>query len=404
MLLVAPSSAMAEYKERIIASNKLNAAKVRRECAKHGIEGVKSRFSIYGDPVFPLPQNYKPYSVDDRPVPTEFPSPMMNLDETIRNLKAPESIKNTKNAKGKEPERVPPTSSTPPVPRSSHGQSSTTSNVPFDDTPGGSSNPTEEARVDKKATNDVSHTSSYQPSISQQSYASSEKSYQTPITPSQASIKAPAKTDRYYPPQTKSAYFSAPPPSNQQTENKASKRENNDAPGADTATQSISTVARGAANITPPASIYNEFTSDQPTTSIGPAIAPPRPPCIVAPPPVPCSTEDATGSEQETSKTKTTSTRHVETPQGEGAHTPSSTQKRTRRLSKTRKPGSSDGKSRSSLETPRRNKTKLTAATTNTTISVDRVSHMAQPRTSEVGKEASGSDLKSGRKLRKKAR
>ncbi|KAI1660068.1 hypothetical protein F4813DRAFT_312403 [Daldinia decipiens] len=431
MLLVAPASAREEDNARVIELNKQNIAKARSECKAAGMPRVRDSLSIYKTPIFPLPKNYKPYSVDDRPKLTYYPPQLAGSQKGPDNSSRPESLRSVGSrrsgisGKGKEPEYIRSPLSLPPVPRLSHEQSSTitsSKDAPLEETSAISSTPNDESRINNKAVNRLSHSSSYQPSISQKSLSFSEKSYQTPFTISQTTVGAPVKSDRYYPPPTKSAYFSASHTANQGIENKPNRQENKNISGTETAIPPASGVAERDDKSTPP---VDEASFGPSTTSIGPAIAPPRPPCIVAPPPAPCSTEEAAGLEHNTSKTTTTSGPRAKTPQNlsvekgkapayttakdvkeQDAIAPltSSPQKKARRLSKPRPSssgnGSGNGKSRLSIDASQRSKSNSTAPGA-TVSELDRASHVAEPKTSEASKESSELTVKI-RKLHKK--
>ncbi|KAI0117194.1 hypothetical protein F4814DRAFT_415516 [Daldinia grandis] len=232
------------------------------------------------------------------------------------------------------------------------------------------------------------------------------------------------KSDRYYPPSTKSAYFSASHTANQRTDNQLYRLENKDISGIEIATSPAPVTGEKAIKNTPPASSSNGASfgpSITSITSIGPAIAPPRPPCIVAPPPAPSPTEEATDLERNTSKTTTTSGPRAKTPQshsvGKGkapadttandleeqnaiVPSTSSPQKKARRLSKPKPPSSSNGKSGLSLDASQRTKSNSSAPGA-TASELDRASHTAEPKTSETSKESSESQSRR-RKLSKK--
>ncbi|KAI2776091.1 hypothetical protein F4815DRAFT_449681 [Daldinia loculata] len=420
MLLVAPASAREEDKARVIELNKRNIALARSECKAAGMPRVRDSLSIYKTPIFPLPKNYKPYSVDDRPKFTYYPPQLPGSQKGPNNSNRPESLRSGRSSKGKAPEYIRSPLSIPPVPRLSYGQSSITPSkgAPLEET---SNTPNDEPRINNKAINRLSHASSYQPSLSQKSLSFSEKSYQTPFTISQTTVGAPVKSDRYYPPPTKSAYFSASHTANQGIENKLNKMENKNISGTETATPPVPVVTERANKSTPSVSILNESSFGPSTTSIGPAIAPPRAPCIVAPPPAPCSAEEITSLEQNTSKRETTSGPGAKTPQNlsvekgkapadttakdvkeQDAIVPStsSPQKKARRLSKPRPSSSGNGKSRLSIDASEGSKSNSTAPGT-TASELDRASHVAEPKTSETSKESSEIALKMG-KLHKK--
>ncbi|KAI0852696.1 hypothetical protein F5Y00DRAFT_273217 [Daldinia vernicosa] len=418
MLLVAPASAREADKARIIELNMRNIALERSERKAAGMPRGQDSLSIHKTPAFPLPNNYKPYSADDRWFnPRYYPPELVGSQKGPNNLNRPESLRS---GKGKEPEYIRSPSSIPPVPRLPVGQFGITSShgAPLDETSVVSSTSNVEPRINNKAINRLSQNSSYEPSLSQKSISFSEKSYQTPLTgTSLITIGAPVKSDRYYPPSTKSAYFSASHTANQRTENQLSKLENKNISGTEIAIPPIPAVPQKVNKSTPPASSFNESS----IKSIGPAIAPPRPPCIVAPPPVPCSTEEATGLEHTTSKTITASGPCAKTPQKssvekgkapadttvndleeQNAAVPStsSPQMKARRLSKSRPSSSGNGKSRLSIDASQRSRSNSTAPGA-TASELDRASHTAEPKTSETSKGSSEPTLKTG-KLRKK--
>ncbi|KAI1804153.1 hypothetical protein F4811DRAFT_553156 [Daldinia bambusicola] len=402
MLGAVPAAALEEeFRDAILMHNRINALKTKFERNRHGIAGVKDRYSIYGEPVFPLPVGYTPYDPGLSVEPVLGPGVFDELREQFDRLYpiseyVPEK---TEDVKEEELEHIPPTASITLALTSFRGKISTTLSkwASSDKKSGKSSAPNNGLKRSKNVTKNNSHTSSDQPSLSQPSYAPTEKSSKITSTTSQVGVGGPAESDQRYPPQTKSASFPASDPESQQAGNEVSTAENKDISGIDPATQIVSTGSGVVNKLTPPASVAGESPPEAPISSIGPAIAPPRPPCIMAPPPAHCTGEEVTGLEHEKKKQDKASagTTAEKSPKGK--------MKPARKISfKIGERGSSEDKPKWCARRNQSNSHSSGAAPV-TSSDVDRTSHTAEPKTSEAGEKMSDSDPKiKGKKKKKK--
>ncbi|KAI0380023.1 hypothetical protein F5Y04DRAFT_104536 [Hypomontagnella monticulosa] len=308
----APSSWKQADRTRIMEQNKRRTAMAASETNMAGMPRVGSSLSyvsyasVYATPVVPLPKNY---SYDT--IPASWREQLVKSREGSDYFSHPGS---TRNSKGKEKEYIQPSSSIGPAPMISPAVSSAMSSrgVSLNGSSTNLSASDDEVEM-KKVVNHRPRSMGYQQNLYQQNSQqsshqnsqpgspSSEMSYQTPLTGSRSPTETPAKSKRHYPPQAQSTYFSAPRPMNRRILN------------ADTSVQSSPAATERVSPATPTAT-YNVFPSATSIASIGIAIAPPHEPCYRAPP-SPLSVEDCAYSEEEANNTASPSIASAQTPQ-----------------------------------------------------------------------------------------
>ncbi|KAI1381729.1 hypothetical protein F4677DRAFT_1880 [Hypoxylon crocopeplum] len=369
----APSSWKHADRPRIMEQNKRRTAMAASETNMAGMPRVGSSLSyvsyasVYATPVVPLPKNYS-YSN----IPASWREQLANFQEGSDYFSHPGSVGS---AKGKGREYVSPSTSAVPVPRPSPGQTSTMSSKGLS-LSGSSANSSgsddEQLEIKNKVMDRRSQNLGYQPSLLQQSCSSSEQSCRTTVTSSQSTIEAPVKASRHYPPAAQSTYFSAPRPVHRR------------ASGSDASIPPISAVTERVGSATS-SSMSGRFSSTSSIASIGVAIAPPLPPCSVATTPA-LFPEDYMFSEQgynnattasvvpsqprqtfSTEQHKVFSDTVVSNASGQVAPSAPPTQRRRRRLSKSRPPSIDASVMKMSTDTIR--PTRLSTSGTAITIS-----------------------------------
>ncbi|KAI2617527.1 hypothetical protein GGS26DRAFT_404609 [Hypomontagnella submonticulosa] len=375
----APSSWKQADRTKIMEQNQRRTAMTAGETSMAGMPRVGSSLSyvsyasVYATPVVPLPRNYS-YSN----IPTSWRKQLANSHQEGSEYCSHSG--STGNGKGKEKEFIQPSSSIGPSPIIFPAVSSVISSKGAS-LSGSSTNlsASDDELEMKKAANHRPRSIGYQQSLSQQdpqhssqqsshqsfhqspfqSFSSSEKSYQTPLPGSRSTVETPTKSKRHYPPPAQSTYFSAPRPLNRRILN------------ADTSVPSVPAATERTNPATP---TYNMSPT---ATSIGPigiAIAPPYEPCYKAPQ-SPLSIEDNAYSDEEQNNTASPIVPSAQIPRvsptepyrvqssvipekanGNGhAAQPSNppTQRRRRRLSKTRPPSMDSSGVRNSIDTMR---------------------------------------------------
>ncbi|KAI1105280.1 hypothetical protein F4804DRAFT_331526 [Jackrogersella minutella] len=391
----APSSWKHADRTKIMEQNKRRTAIMAGETNMAGMPRVGSSLSyvsyasVYATPVVPLPKNYSYNNV-----PTPWREQLANFQEGHDYLAQPRSLAS---AKGKEPEYLRPSPSIGPVPRLSPGQSSGISSkgVSLNASSGNISGSDDEPEMKNKIIiNRRAQNLAHQPSVSRQSTSSSEKSYRTPLTSSGTTVEVPAKTDRYYPPPAQSTYFSAPRPLSRRS------------PGAETSVPPVPAITQRVGS-TASSSTSGHFSTASSAESIGVAIAPPQsPPCAIESLTVSPAVEKHAALEQQYNKTAVANVPLVQpTPQrfstgqfqlsadanpmkvGKHVLAPPAqpTQRRRRRLSKSRPPSTDDSGIRISVETVRPTKTSVTVTSTPTpTGGLGQIDHTARHRVEET--------------------
>ncbi|KAI1210002.1 uncharacterized protein F4807DRAFT_81531 [Annulohypoxylon truncatum] len=403
----APSGWKHVDRPRIMEQNRRRTAIMANNPNTAGLPRVGSSLSyvsyasVYGTPVVPLPKNYSYNNV-----PTSWRDQLANSHEGPEYFSLTGSGGSTK---GKEPEhvRVPP--SMGPAPRLSPGQSSTISSkgISRDGSTGNLSSSDDDLEMKTRIViNRRPQSLAYHSSVSQQSTTSSEKSYRTPLTSAGTGNEPAAKTDRYYPPRAHSTYFSAPRPLSRRP------------PVAETPVPPASVTERS--NSTASSSTTSgHFSTASSTASIGLAIASPQSPIAIESPSALPAAEDRIASERKR-KTTTTSEPQIQSARRASAGhikpptdistiktskeviTPETppTQRRRRRLSKSRPP--SEDISRMSADTVRPSGPSL-SATAPTASNFDKVGNITQQKVEEITVvTTSGSVRKTHGKLSKK--
>ncbi|KAI2465511.1 hypothetical protein F4781DRAFT_23975 [Annulohypoxylon bovei var. microspora] len=384
-----PSSWKHADRPKIMEQNKRRTAIMANESNMAGLPRVGSSLSyvsyasVYGTPVVPLPKNYSYNNV-----PTSWRDQLANFHDGPDYFAQPGS---RGSAKGKGLEHVRSPSSIGPVPRLSPGQFSILSSkdASRDESTGNLSSSDDGLEMKTKIIiNRRPQSLAYHSSVSQQSASSSEKSYRTPLTSAGTANEPPAKTDRYYPPRAQSTYFSAPRPLSRRPL------------VAETPTTPPSVTERSNSTASS-SSTSGHFSTASSAESIGLAIASPLSPCVIEPssgsptardrviserkqkmtatksePPIQSERRFSTGQ----LKTSTDVTTIQPSKQAMAPETPP-TQKRRRRLSKSRPLSSDVG--RMSTETVRPTRYSMSIATP-TTSNFGQVDNTTQQKVEEV--------------------
>ncbi|KAI1461967.1 hypothetical protein F4805DRAFT_453198 [Annulohypoxylon moriforme] len=373
----APSSWKHADRPRIMEQNKKRTAIMANDSNAAGLPRVGSSLSyvsyasVYGTPVVPLPKNYSYNNV-----PTLWRDQLANFHEGPDYFTQPGS---GGSAKGKEPQHIRTPRSIGPARRLSPGQSNNSRDSSTGNLSGSDDDLEMKTRI---AINRRPQSLAYHSSVSQQSATSSEKSYRTPLTSAGTGNEPATKTDRYYPPRAHSTYFSAPRPLGRRTP-----ATENPAPPASVTERSNSTASSSTTS--------GHFSTASSTASIGLAIASPFSSDTIEPLPTSAASENRMAPERKRNKTTTTSESHNQSARkasagkvktstdvsiiktSKQAIVPETqpTQKRRRRLSKSRPPSSDI--SRMSAETVRPTRPSLSAVTP-TTSNLDKVDHTQQ--------------------------
>lgn len=355
--------------------------------------------SVYATPVVPLPKNYS-YSN----IPTSWREHTTDSQERVDYSVHAGSVGSSK---GKEPEYIQPSVPVVLAPRLSPTQPSSVSSkgASPNGSPGNSSGSDDELEIGSKIMSHHPQGLSYQPSLSQQSTSSSERSFRMPLASIRTTVEVPTKTGRHYPPQAQSSYFSAPRPMTRR------------AFSVDTSIPPISTVTERASS-TASSSTSDNFSTASSITSIGVAIAPPIPPYPMSPAPISSTGEDYVVSEQSPSKAATTSITPVQAHRrfsaaerhsvsaditatwsnGQSIMPPSPAQKQRRRLSKSRPSNSDDSGDKISIETARL----AVPVTAETTVTASDLSQIGSAVRQEAYEPSLASAVESVRKGPKK--
>ncbi|KAI1142997.1 hypothetical protein F5Y05DRAFT_408451 [Hypoxylon sp. FL0543] len=375
----APSSWKDTDKPRIMEQNKRRTAMMDSGTNMAGMPRVGSSLSygsfasVYATPVVPLPRNYSYNNI-----PTSWREPLANFQDDRKSFAHSGSVAASK---GKEPEHAQPFLSSTPFPTLSPGKSSPTSSkdiIPIihrahihtylhtDMSLSGSSSnwsaSDDESETKNKAM--INHRPlgpGYRSSISQQSSPlSSEKSYSTRLTSSGTTIETSVKTKRHYPPPAQSTYFSAPRPLVRR-------------PPVTTTSSPLNPLGRERSGSTTSSINTAEYPIPSSIASIGVAIAHPLPPPFIEHPCPGPLTGNHTASEQRRNELETPETSPYPAPRRlsveqfrDSADTiterpnrqaiPSAapvSQKRRRRLSKSRPPSVDGSGIKVSMETVR---------------------------------------------------
>ncbi|KAI1093606.1 hypothetical protein F5B19DRAFT_113552 [Rostrohypoxylon terebratum] len=401
----APSSWKHVDRQRIMEQNKRRTA-MANDHDTAGLPRVGSSLpyvpyaSVYGTPVVPLPKNYS-YSN----IPSAWRDQLGNSNEGPDYFA---QLGSGRSAKGKEPQYIRTPASLGPASRFSLGQSSILSSkgVSHDGSIVNLSSSDDELEMKTRiTTNRRPQSLTFHPSVSQQSTTSSEKPYHTPLTSAGTVNEPAAKIDRYYPPRAHSTYFSAPRPLSRRLPP-------TEAPVAPPSVTERSNSTASSSNNS------SHFSTAPSTASIGLAIASLFPPKDIDLPLASPVVEDHIASGRK-HKTTTMNESHIEsarralaeqaktstdasvTKTSKQAVTPETppTQKRRRRLSKS-KPPTSDG-SRISAETVRPRRLSLSGLI-RTNSNFDKPDNTIQQKVEEITViDTSGSMRKSNGKLSK---
>ncbi|KAI0894905.1 hypothetical protein F4806DRAFT_101451 [Annulohypoxylon nitens] len=401
----APSSWKHVDKPRIMEQNKRRTA-MANDHNTVGLPRVGSSLSyvsyasVYGTPVVPLPKNYSYNNI-----PSTWRDQLGNFHEGPDYFA---QLGSGGSAKGKEPQYIRTPTSIGPASRFSPGQSSIVSSkgVSHDGSTGNLSSSDDELEMKTRITiNRRPQSLTFHSSVSQQSTTSSEKSYRTPLTSAGTGNEPAAKIDRYYPPRAHSTYFSAPRPLSRRLPP-------TEAPVAPPSVTERSNSTASSSNTS------GNFSTASSTASIGLAIASPFSPNDIELPVASHAIEDRIASGRK-HKTTAMNESHIESArrvsvgqvkasadvsvtktnkQVVAPETPP-TQKRRRRLSKS-KPPTNDG-SRVSAETVRPPRLSLSSIIP-TTSNFDKIDNSIQQKVEEITvMNTSGSMRKSNGKLSK---
>ncbi|KAI0890433.1 uncharacterized protein GGS22DRAFT_13569 [Annulohypoxylon maeteangense] len=403
----APSSWKHADRPRIMEQNKRRTAIMAKDPNTTGLPRVGSSLSyvsyasVYGTPVVPLPRNYSYNNV-----PTSWRDQLANFHEGPDYFTQPVNGGSTK-GKGLDHVRTP--GSIGPAPRRSPRHSSTVSSkdVSQDSSTGNLSGSEDDLEMKTRIViNRRPQSIAYHSSASQQSTSSSEKSYRTPLTSAGTGNEPAAKVDRYYPPRSHSTYFSAPRPLSRRV------------PVAEVPVPPASVTERSNSTASS-STVSGHFSTASSTASIGLAIASPFSPSDIEPLSTPPTTKDRISPERKSKKTTTIDESHTQsarrsstgqiqsstdvsiTKTSKQTITPETppTQRRRRRLSKS-KPPNSDA-IRMSAETVRPARPSLSAITP-TASNFDKVDNTIQQKVEEITVvTTSGSVRKSHGKLSK---